>query len=122
MMDADQVLKDEGISITELHIIVNKKKTLITDVESVFIAEQNPAKSRGYALIAIGVVLIIFTGRWFFAGGFLAVLAGIVSFFDSRRKYTVFLKTNKTDVPVAVSYDLKRIKEINANLKEKTTA
>ncbi|ORU92220.1 MAG: hypothetical protein A6F70_02095 [Cycloclasticus sp. symbiont of Bathymodiolus heckerae] len=91
-MENKNILEGEGISVTETHIIVNKKKTLISDIDSVFIGEQNPAKSRGFALIAIGVVLIVFTGRWFYAGGFLAVLAGIVSFFDSRRKYTVFLK------------------------------
>ena len=118
-MDNNQLLKEENISLTEDEIIVGKKKISLLEVESIYIGEQNPAKDRAYAYIAIGVVLIIFTTRWFMAGGVLAILTGIVSFFDSRRKYTVILKKKENETPVAVSYDLKRIKQIEAILKEK---
>ena len=54
------------------------------------------------------------------AGGFLAVLAGIVTFFDSRRRYTLFIKTSDSENGVARSYDLKRIKLLKKVLEEKT--
>lgn len=120
-MELEQVLDEENISFKEGLIVVGKKEFLIGDIESIYIGEQNPAKDRGFAFIAIGIVLIIFTTRWFMAGGVFGILAGIVSFFDSRRKYTLWIKWQEKEMPVAVSYDLKRIKLIQAVLQEKTT-
>ena len=118
-MENNQILKEENISLTEDEIIVGKNKISLADIESIYIGEQNPAKDRAYAYVAIGIVLIIFTTRWFMAGGVLAILAGIVTFFDSRRKYTVLLKNKEKETPVAVSHDLRRIKQIETILKEK---
>jgi len=118
-VEKDQILNEENISFKEGVVFVGKKEVLINDIESIYIGEKNPAKDRGYAYIAIGIVLVIFTTRWFMAGGVFAILAGIVSFFDSRRKYTVFIKSKEKEIPVAVSYDLKRIKLIQTALQEK---
>lgn len=116
----DDLLKEDNITIVESEIKFGNKKILIKDVESIYIGEQNPAKDRAFVYIAIGIVLIVFTTRWFMAGGFLAVLAGIVTFFDSRRRYTLFIKTSDSENGVARSYDLKRIKLLKKVLEEKT--
>ena len=121
-MDKEAVLKEENISFTERELVAGNKKISLKDIESIYIGEQNPAKDKAYAYIGIGVVLLIFTTRWFMAGGALAVLAGIVTFFDSRRKYTVLVKTKAGEKPVAVSYDLKRMKLIESCLNEKKTS
>lgn len=121
-MDKEAVLKEEKIYFTERELVAGNKKISLKDIESIYIGEQNPAKDRAYAYIGIGVVLLIFTTRWFMAGGALAVLAGIVTFFDSRRKYSVIVKTQNGETPVAASYDVKKIKLIESYVKEKTTS
>ena len=121
-MEKNTILEEEGIKFTKEEMIVSGKKIAISDIESFFLTEANPARDRAYAFIAIGVVLFVFTSRWFMAGGALAVLAGIVTFFDSRRKYTVFVKTQKGDKAVVASYDFTRIKKIKEILSEKTAS
>lgn len=121
-MDIETILKNEHITIGDAELRVNGKKYVIEEIDTVFIGEANPARDRAYAFIAIGIVLTIFTSRWFMAGGVLAVLAGIVTLFDSRRKYTVYIKTNKKDVPMYAGYDYAKVKQIKAALAEKTTS
>lgn len=116
----DGLLKEDNITVVGTEIKFGNKKVLIKDVESVYIGEQNPAKDRAFVYIAIGIVLIVFTTRWFMAGGVLAILAGIVTFFDSRRRYTLFIKTSDSENGVTRSYDLKRIKLLKKELEEKT--
>ena len=117
-MDREEILKGEQISFSDDVIKVDKKTINFNDVESIYIGEQNLSKDKAFAYIAIGVVLIIFTSRWFMAGGVLAILAGIVTFFDSRRKYSVILKTKQGDTTVSASYDIKKIKSIEKVIKE----
>lgn len=121
-MKKDAILEEENIKFINETMMVSGKKIAISDIESVFLTEANPARDRAYAFVAIGVVLFIFTSRWFMAGGALAVLAGIVTFFDSRRKYTIFVKTKNGDKAVAASYDYSRIKKIKALISEKTAS
>ena len=121
-MDLDKLLKEENISFIDNGIVVSKKKTLFSEIESVYIGEQNPSRERGFALIAIGVVLIIFTTRWFMAGGMVAILAGIVTFFDSRRKYCIIVKTKTDEKPIAASYDLNKIKTLEGAIKKKAAS
>jgi hypothetical protein len=120
-VENQQILEEENIKFTNEEMVVSGKKIAISDMESVFLTEANPARDRAYAFIAIGVVLFVFTSRWFMAGGALAVLAGIVTFFDSRRKYTIFVKTQKGDKAVVASYDYARIKKIKQLITEKTS-
>lgn len=121
-MENEDILKKENISFTDDKLIVSGKKITLSEIESIVLTEANPARDRAFLFIAIGVILIIFTSRWFMAGGFLAVLAGIVTFFDSRRKYTIYAKTPNGEKPVAASYDYERIKQIKALVSEKTTS
>jgi len=121
-VDLEAILKEEQIIIGDTELKVAGKKFVIEEVESVFIGETNPARDRAYVFIAIGAILTIFTARWFMAGGVLAILAGIVTFFDSRRKYIIYIKTKDKDVPVCASYDYSKAKKIKAILAEKTTS
>ncbi|PCI23245.1 MAG: hypothetical protein COB62_00150 [Piscirickettsiaceae bacterium] len=120
-MNNETILKEEKISLTDTQLNVAAKSFVINEIESIYIGETNPAKERAYVFIAIGAVLTIFTSRWFMAGGVLAILAGIVTFFDSRRKYTIYIKTKKGDTAVTAGHDFKRIKAIKELLTKKTT-
>jgi len=121
-VDKESVLKEDNISFTKEGLVVGKMKLPFNEMESIFIGEKNPAKDRAYAYIGIGIVLVIFTSRWFLAGGVLAILAGIVTFFDSRRKYSLIVQMKAEEKVVAVSYDLKRIQMIENCINEKKDA
>lgn len=116
----EQLLKEERIFLSDSEVLLGKKKIPFADIESIYIGEQNPARDRAYVFIAIGMILVAFTSRWFLAGGVLAILAGIVTFFDSRRKYTVIIKKAGKEIPATASYDLKKVKTILAFLKKKS--
>ncbi|ORU92156.1 MAG: hypothetical protein A6F72_04310 [Cycloclasticus sp. symbiont of Poecilosclerida sp. N] len=113
-------MEEEKIALSGETLTLGKSKIALASIESIYIGEQNPARDRAYVFIAIGAVLIIFTSRWFMAGGFLSVLAGIVSFFDSRRKYSLLIKTKEKEIVAFVSYDLRKVKKTKAYLEEKT--
>ncbi|MEO1896096.1 MAG: DUF6232 family protein [Methylococcales bacterium] len=119
---SEELLKEERINFSDTEVILGNQKILFSEIESIYIGEQNPAKDRAFVFIALGIVLIVFTTRWFLAGGVLAVLAGIVTFFDSRRKYTVIIKKAGKEIPASASYNLKKAKTILAYLKEKSKA
>lgn len=100
----------DGLSFTDNQVVVEGKKHALSDIQSVYIGEDNPAKNRGIAIIAIGVVLIALGERWIYAGGFFAILVGIVSFFDSRSRYSLVFKKGEKDQVALYSYNLNNIK------------
>ena len=56
-MENEQILEEENIKFTNEEMVVSGKKIAISDMESIFLTEANPARDRAYAFIAIGVVL-----------------------------------------------------------------
>ncbi|PHS72722.1 MAG: hypothetical protein COB22_03845 [Cycloclasticus sp.] len=119
-MNNEEILKQENIVILDDGLRVDRKEYKLSDIESLYIGEQNPARDRAYVFIAVGIILMVLTSRWFFAGGVVSILAGIVTFFDSRRKYTIILKTKDFEKAIVASYDLKKIKIIEAEIRKKT--
>ena len=120
-MEIEELLNEEKIKFSDGEQVVESKVFAFSDIQSIYIGEQNPARNRAYAIIAVGIVLVILTTRWFLAGGVFAILVGIVSFFDSRRHYSVILKTKTGDATIAKREDLRRIKKTHGYLNEKIT-